>query len=163
MLYAKIVDDEVIEWPLNTDDIKKAHPNIAFGPDPSEWEMEELGYTPIPTLDTEEVPKSDKDNEVNLGDLEKDADGNWIRTYIVTPVTDEARKMQRLDRQWASMRKHRDNLFSETDWRVLRNLREVTLGLTPSEDIEILEQYRQDLANITDQEDPFNIAWPEKV
>ena len=106
------------------------------------------------------LPKSDKDNEVNLGDLEKDADGNWIRTYIVTPVTDEARKMQRLDRQWASMRKHRDNLFSETDWRVLRNLREVTLGLTPSEDIEILEQYRQDLANITDQEDPFNIKWP---
>jgi len=162
MLYAKIVDDEVVEWPLHDIDLKERHSEVSLPEKPSTEDFESLGYVAInPLVD---IPISqDKDNIVVLGDLEKDSDGNWVRTYVLSPITNENEKLARLDRQWALIRQQRDTLFKETDWRVLRSLRESTLELTPTEDISVLEQYRDDLANITDQDDPFNIIWPEKV
>lgn len=163
MLYAKIVNDEVLEWPLYEKDIKEAHSNVSFPEKPTFEDFEALGYTAIPTSDPADVPAPDKDNEIVLGDLVKDEDGNWKRTYVLSYIQDEDDRLARLDRQWKKVKEKRDKLLTSTDWRVLRNLREVTLGLTPSEDISVLEEYRAQLANITDESDPFKIVWPEEV
>ena len=161
MLYAKIVNDEVVEWPLYEKDLKERHNNVSFPETPSIEDFEALGYTAIDV--TENNLKPDKNNVVVLSDLKKDSDGNWVRSYQLSPVKNETTKIQRLDRQWGLIKHQRDLLFAETDWRILRSLREAALGLDASEDIYVVEQYRQDLANITDQDDPFNIEWPEKV
>jgi hypothetical protein len=53
-------------------------------------------------------------------------------------------------------------MISSFDWRILRHQRELRLGITPTDSIESLDKYMQDLADITKQSDPFNISWPEK-
>lgn len=161
MLYAKIVNDEVVEWPLYEKDLKERHNNVSFPETTSAEDFEALGYTAVDV--TENNLKPDKNNVVVLGDLKKDSDGNWVRSYELSPVKDETTKIQRLDRQWGLIKHQRDLLFAETDWRILRSLREATLGLDASEDISVVEQYRQNLADITEQDDPFDIQWPEKV
>ena len=56
---------------------------------------------------------------------------------------------------WKLVRADRDRRLSECDWRVMRAIER---GDTPP--VEWLE-YRQALRNITTQDDPANIQWPE--
>lgn len=56
--------------------------------------------------------------------------------------------------QWVEIRAQRDELLSATDWRVTRAVEagaSVPVGWST---------YRQALRDITNQADPFNIAWP---
>ncbi len=63
--------------------------------------------------------------------------------------------------QWPIVRQIRDKLMSDFDWRYNRYEREVRLNITPTTDsIENMDTYMKALADITLQEDPFNIIWP---
>lgn len=59
-----------------------------------------------------------------------------------------------LANEWASVRKKRDGLLAETDWRVIKSI-EIGVAISDS-----WMTYRQELRDITTQEDPFDIAWP---
>lgn len=63
--------------------------------------------------------------------------------------------------QWELVRHNRDQLMKEFEWRYIRYDREVRLGLTPTDNIVQLDTYMQALADITQQEDPYNIVWPD--
>jgi hypothetical protein len=63
--------------------------------------------------------------------------------------------------QWQTIRQTRDRMMANYDWRYTRYEREVRLGLTPTDDIVQLDAYMQALADITQQEDPYNIVWPD--
>lgn len=65
------------------------------------------------------------------------------------------------DRAWAVVRKTRDALMSENDWRYQRYDRETRLELTTTDSIQYLDEYMQALANITDSESPYDIDWPK--
>lgn len=65
-----------------------------------------------------------------------------------------------IENQWSYVRNTRDNLMKEMDWRYLRYAREVRLNLTATDDIQKLDNYMQQLADITKQSDPYNILWP---
>ena len=55
----------------------------------------------------------------------------------------------------------RDKLIVDMEWRVMRNLSEVRLGITTTSDlISDLDAYMKKLRDITTQEDPYNISWP---
>lgn len=54
--------------------------------------------------------------------------------------------------QWASVRRQRDQMLASTDWRVLPDV--------PGDQTGWLE-YRQALRDITIQDDPFNVVWPQ--
>ena len=56
---------------------------------------------------------------------------------------------------WASVRTERDKLLANTDWRLLR----AAETQTPVDDAWLT--YRQELRDITNQPDPFNVVWPE--
>ncbi len=62
--------------------------------------------------------------------------------------------------QWQMVREERNEKLNEFDWRLIRNLSEVRLSLTPTDDITKLGIYCQALRDITDQTDPTNITWP---
>jgi hypothetical protein len=58
------------------------------------------------------------------------------------------------DQQWNLVRYQRDKLLSETDWHVTKA---VETGQPIDQD---WANYRQQLRDVTDQPDPFNIVWP---
>ena len=58
------------------------------------------------------------------------------------------------DEQWVAVRASRDQRLQFSDWTVLPDV-----PLTIEKKAE-WETYRQELRDITDQPDPFNINWP---
>lgn len=161
MLYAKIVNDEVVEWPLTEDAIQWNNTNISFPENPTVEDYIALGYTPIRPKVIDIKPTLTHD--VRIIKLVKNADGVWEREYGYVEITDNFALQSRLNIKWSEVRNKRNRLLAKTDGRVLRYFREVQLGLTPSEDINILEQYRQELADITNTNDPYSIVWPEEI
>lgn len=63
--------------------------------------------------------------------------------------------------KWTEVRNLRDRIMADNDWRYDRYNREVRLELTPTESIEDIDTFMQALANITNQDDPFSIVWPD--
>jgi hypothetical protein len=74
----------------------------------------------------------------------------------VTLVEDSVKVQARLDAQWASVRTQQKQKLQESDWTCS------VIDPPP----EILSQrdewivYRQNLRDVTNQTDPFNIIWP---
>ena len=65
--------------------------------------------------------------------------------------------------QWEEVRKLRDVKMNDFQWRYSRYDRQLRMGLPTSDNIESMDSYMQALADITAQEDPYNIVWPEYV
>ena len=107
--------------------------------DPSTFTAEELtawGYTGPFTC-----PAFDQYNEV----LE------WSGTaFSVRPMTTEERQVV-LDQQWATVRLQRNQRLAECDWT---QLPDAPVDAVP------WAAYRQELRDITQQLDPFNLVWP---
>lgn len=80
--------------------------------------------------------------------------------HIAIPKRPETTQEVLNERQWFKVRVERNAKMNEMQWRYERNARQVRLGLIPTDDIAILDSYMQALADITTQEDPFNIIWP---
>lgn len=60
-----------------------------------------------------------------------------------------------------SARTYRDNLINSVAWQYERNTREVRLGLTPTDDLALLDAYVQALADVPKQVGfPDSITWP---
>ena len=63
--------------------------------------------------------------------------------------------------EWKKIKKNRDDLLKKVDMLVDRYKSELRQGLPYNQYvIEALDEYAQLLRNITDQEDVFNIIWP---
>jgi Phage tail assembly chaperone protein len=70
---------------------------------------------------------------------------------------------QNLIEQWNNIRAIRDKLMNDFQWRYSRYDRQVRLNITPTDDLLLMDNYMQALADITTQTDPYNIVWPEYV
>ena len=85
----------------------------------------------------------------------EDGIGKWN----ITQLTNE--------HKWQEIRNQRDKIMNDFEWRILRYNREISLrefiGATYpiTDNIRELHLYMQSLADITKQEDPWNIVWPE--
>ncbi len=62
--------------------------------------------------------------------------------------------------KWHEVRSQRDHILSQLDWRFLRHQSQTRLNITPTDSIENLDTYAQELRDITLQSDPYNIVWP---
>lgn len=79
--------------------------------------------------------------------------------WLVRDMTAEE-STQRKENKWIEIRNTRNNMIKDVEWRVSRYLAEMRMGLTPSDDIAVLDTYIQSLRDVTLQEDPFDITWP---
>lgn len=70
--------------------------------------------------------------------------------YSVRPMTTEERQVV-LDAQWSDIRSERNRRLQESDWTQLQD--------SPA-DKPAWATYRQELRDVTQQIDPFNIVWP---
>ena len=79
---------------------------------------------------------------------------NGVGTWKVTNLTQEE--------LWKPIREKRNRLMNEFEWRISRHNRETLLGNNVTE-TQLVHMYRymQELADITKQEDPCNIVWPQ--
>jgi hypothetical protein len=71
-------------------------------------------------------------------------------TVDVEPKTEQELK-ERIKNEWTAIRQQRNRLLSESDWTQLAD--------SPA-DKDTWAVYRQELRDITTQEDPFSIVWP---
>ena len=71
-------------------------------------------------------------------------------TVDVEPKTEQELK-ERIRNEWTAIRQQRNRLLSESDWTQLAD--------SPA-DKDKWAVYRQELRDITTQEDPFSIVWP---
>ena len=69
----------------------------------------------------------------------------------VEPLTAEELQAK-VDTQWAMIRNQRNQMLKETDWTQL---------FDSPVDQAVWSTYRQELRDITSQDDPFKITWPK--
>jgi hypothetical protein len=71
-----------------------------------------------------------------------------------------AEEQARIENQWSVVRRQRDQLMRDNDWRYLRYQRQQRTGTATADDLAKVDAYMQALADITSQVDPYNIIWP---
>lgn len=85
--------------------------------------------------------------------------GIWTKVWESSQLP-EYQIQQVRQNKFNEIRTIRDELMSKVDWRYQRYNRELRLGLETTDSIEVLDAYMQALADITTQQDPFNVSWP---
>lgn len=142
MLIAKVQDNTVVE----VSDYRNLFPNTSFpqsGPD-----AEFLTANDCMTVTVWKIYDQLTEKLVAVSPY---IEGNTVYTIDVKPLTPEEIAAN-TESQWAKVRSQRDSLLSSCDWT---QLPDVTLS-NKTEWI----TYRQELRDITSQEDPYNIVWP---
>ncbi len=159
MLYAKISDiNEVLEWPITEQMIRNRLQNMSLPTDLSK--LKEIGYVQIGDDIEGTVPVATKDKKLQLDGLVLSADGTtWKRKYILVDMQPLQARF-RVEKQWPIVRKKRDQLMQDLEWRIARNSRETRLGMVPTESIVDLDTCMQTLADITKMDDPFLVVYP---
>ena len=93
---------------------------------------------------------------------EGDVDNGFYQTWTLQNKTfstsDEETAANTLHNniQWDEVRSERNHRLAQTDWEITKHTENGTA--IP----ESLKTYRQELRDITDQADPFDITWPTK-
>lgn len=77
---------------------------------------------------------------------------NWL-------VSDKS--SQEIEQDWNKIRVERDQRIKDIEWRYMRYNRHERLGLPQIDSLEKLDAYVQALANITNQNSPYNVDWPK--
>lgn len=116
--------------------------------DPSTFTPEEIADAGYITV--EDPPASIPDTQI----LE------WTGTdWNIRDKTEQELELE-LARKWQEIRAQRDHMLSLLDWRFIRYQSQIRLEITPTDSIESLDTYAQELRDITLQTDPYNIVWP---
>lgn len=148
-MYLRIVN-ETIEYPYSVEQLRKDAYNISFPETMSQSMLEEFGVygvvaTPKPTDYTKNISEG----------IPTLTDGVYYQVWNQTDATlDEVNA--RVFQKWEEIRDHRNTLLKECDWTVL-----VDSPLSGST-LEDWKTYRQELRDVTSQENPFNIVWPNQ-
>jgi hypothetical protein len=94
--------------------------------------------------------------QVSFRDGVQEIDGQWFTKYSVTDIDDEAKAAKDAE-QAKSVRKQRDDLLLETDWKVIKAA-ETSTALAAD-----WATYRQALRDVTTQQGfPWEVQWPEQ-
>lgn len=160
MFFAKIKDGFGVEYPLKEHDVRRTLAESSLPPKLTNEILEPLGFAIVIEGRVEDFPQVTKDKRAVIDKVYKDeTDGLWKRSYKLIPVP-QSEYHSRITVMWKNVREKRDKLMANFEWRIARYHRQVALGITPIDDINTLHQYMQELADITNQEDPFQIVYP---
>ena len=145
-MYLRIIEEN-IEYPYSVEQLRKDAYNVSFPETISDSTLEEFGLYKV-----ELTPKpNDYTKNITEGTPIL-TDGVYYQNWIQTDAS-ETEISGRVIQKWAEIREHRTELLKECDWTVLPDS---PVGDTLNNWV----QYRQELRNITSQENPFNIVWP---
>ena len=146
-MYLRIIEEN-INYPYSVNNLRESYPNVSLPAELSdealiEWDMYVVTPTPIPSDYTKNI----------IEGTPTLIDGKYYQTWNQIDAS-ETEISYRIENQWEEVRVLRNQLLTECDWTQLADI--------SSEIKELWITYRQDLRNITNQSNPFNIIWPTK-
>jgi hypothetical protein len=146
-MYLRIID-ETITYPYSIPQLREAYPNVSLPAELSDesladWDMYVVTPTPMPNDYTKNITEG----------TPVLTDGVYYQNWIQTNAS-ESEIDYRLENQWFFVRETRNQLLAECDWTQLSDIPQNTKNLWST--------YRQQLREITNQPNPFNIEWPVK-
>jgi hypothetical protein len=146
-MYLRIID-ETINYPYSISQLRNAYPNVSLPAELTDialmdWDM----YVVIPTHMPNDYTKNITEGTPVL------TDGVYYQNWIQTDAS-QSEIDYRLENQWFIVRETRNELLAECDWTQLSDISHAIKDLWST--------YRQELREITNQSNPFNIEWPVK-
>ena len=132
--------------------LQMAFPNVSIPLSISPEDLNALGVDPI--LEGPQPQLTRFQSAIKTGP-EQDSKGNWMWVYVAVDWTPEQIE-QATTQQWANVRSERDRRLLDSDWSQLPDV-----PLTEEKKVEWVV-YRQELRDVTNQPDPFEITWPTK-
>jgi hypothetical protein len=150
MIYLKINEKQNIIYPYTIQRLKSENPNTSF--------PEEISISLLEDYQVYPVHKSPIDQDYTKNYVEGEPeliDGLYHQTWIIIDASQEEID-ERLNSKWSKTRITRNNYLKECDWT---QLSDSPLSIDKKLEWSI---YRQELRDVTSQEDPFNVVWPIK-
>lgn len=146
-MYLRIVNNTTT-YPYTIKNLRDSLPNVSLPANLSneqliEWDMYDVQFSAAPNDYTKNIIEG---TPILI-------DGKYYQNWIQTDAT-QSEIEQRLEDKWFEVREIRNQLLMECDWTQLSDILTEIKNLWSS--------YRQDLRNITNQTNPFNIIWPVK-
>lgn len=146
-MYLRIINNE-INYPYSLQKLREDNPNTSFPSEMTESLMIEL--------DISEVRTTPKPNDYTKNISEGTpilVEGVYYQNWVQSDAT-ESEINDRIENKWIEIRDLRQQLLSECDWTQLSDI--------SSETKDLWTTYRQNLRDITNQSNPYNIVWPVK-
>ncbi len=146
-MYLRIIDN-TINYPYTIPQLREAYPNVSLPAELTDsvlidWDVYVVTPTPMPNDYTKNITEG----------TPVLTDGVYYQNWIQTDAS-QAEIDYRLENQWFIVRQTRNELLAECDWTQLSDIPQTTKDLWST--------YRQELREITNQPNPFNIEWPVK-
>ena len=146
-MYLRIINNE-IQYPYSIENLKMDNKNVTFPSELTEndllsWDMYEVRQTPKPNNYTKIVSE---ETPILI-------EGVYYQNWVINDASQELINT-RLETKWNEVRDIRNQLLLECDWTQLSDI--------PTEIKSVWTEYRQNLRDISNQIDPFNIVWPIK-
>ena len=146
--YAKIENGEIIKYPYSIEDLKMDNSNVSFPLIIDEPTKSRYNMLSIQKVEAQ----SDYTKNISEG-LPEFIEGIWTQTWIITDATQEEID-KRLSNQWIKIRDERTVELKLSDWTQLPD------SPFTEEQKNAWRQYRQELRDITNQANPFEIIYP---
>jgi len=150
-MYLKVSGSN-ITYPYSVQQLKLDNTNISFPTSISDSLLETFGVYKVELRDS----GYDDDYTKDVLELTPTLSGSvYVQTYEISDA-DETTINTRKEIKWSEIREQRNQLLSDCDWTQFQDS-----PITGSE-LTQWQTYRQELRNITTQENPYNIVWPTK-
>lgn len=150
-MYLKVSGSN-ITYPYSIQQLKLDNTNISFPTSISDSLLETFGVYKVELRDS----GYDDDYTKDVLEVTPTLSGSvYVQTYEISDA-DETTINTRKEIKWSEIREQRNQLLSECDWTQFQDS-----PITGSE-LTQWQTYRQELRNITTQENPYNIVWPTK-
>jgi hypothetical protein len=145
-MYAKIENDEVVQWPISN--IQQLFPNTSFPSPITDADLPD-GYVKVGVI----APPVTSDNQSAVPGAPIKDGNNWVQSWDILAM--DANEIAQRDAAMAiEIRMERNRLLAESDWTQLADA---------SGDKSAWAAYRQALRDITQQPGfPLGTAWPSK-
>lgn len=146
-MYLRIINNTIV-YPYTISNLRESLPNVSLPINLSteqlvEWDVYEVKFTPAPNDHTKDISEG----------VPVLIEGTYYQSWAQIDAS-EIEIEQRVNDKWVEVRDMRNELLSECDWTQLSDI--------PTETKNIWNNYRQELRDITNQTNPFNIIWPVK-
>ena len=141
------IKNETIEYPYTLLQLRRDENTVSFPQNITNDILEAFGvYVVMQTPKPNDYTKNITEGTPNL------VDGVYYQNWAIEDST-ESEIETKIQNKWNEIRNLRTELLKECDWTVLPD--------SPvGENRTAWIQYRQELRNITSQENPFSIVWP---
>lgn len=159
MLFAKIENDQVVEFPIMEPNLRKALSNISLPTVITDASLAGTGYVCVDSFSSFEMPVETLTQSIALGTPVKTENG-WERTFILKDVPADKIEPRR-KHKLKEIRAKREVLLRKADALVARYHREVRMNLPITIELSVIDSYMQQLADITENPDPYSIQFPE--